>query len=225
MVNESETEPEPRQAFFNRQPAIVLVLAGLIIAAHIGRALAPPELSAEIAQRFSVIPASYEEGLNATNLTALVGHIFIHADFIHLTFNMALFLAVSGAVVRRLGAAGGGALRFLVLFFVSGLVSAGFFIMLDPGSQIGAVGASGAICGLFAAYLMGARWDWRASLRDPQVRNAGIWFLALNVGLAFVVRQFNVLPIAWEAHLGGFLAGMVLFPFLAPKLATHREGA
>jgi membrane associated rhomboid family serine protease len=75
---------------------------------------------------------------------------------------------------------------------------------------------------LFSAYLMGARWDWRASLRDKRVLSAGAWFLALNVGLAAAVRQAGVMPIAWEAHLGGFIAGVLLFPFLAPKVAQLR---
>ena len=170
------------------------------------------------------MPASFEQhGLDQVNLLALVGHVFVHADFIHLAFNLALMLAASGAVVRRLGAAGGGSLRFLALFFLSAIASAATFVLVNRGSDVGAVGASGAICGVFAAYLLGARWDWRASLRDPNVRNAGLWFLGLNVGLAFVVRQFGIMPIAWEAHLGGFIAGCVLFPLLAPKLALREE--
>jgi membrane associated rhomboid family serine protease len=216
------TQTERRQPIFNRQPVVSSVLGGLIVAAHLWRVFGDPAHAAWLAEHFSVVPAAYEHGFNQDNLMALIGHVFVHADWFHLAFNMALFFAVSGPVVARLGVAGGGAIRYLILFFVSALVSAAFYIILNRGSDLGAIGASGAICGLFAAYLMGARFDWRASIRDPQVRSLGFWFLVLNVGAAFVVRQFGLLPIAWEAHLGGFLAGLFLFPLLAPKAAELR---
>jgi membrane associated rhomboid family serine protease len=48
------------------------------------------------------------------------------------------------------------------------------------------------------------------------VRRAGAYFLAANVGLAAVARMSGVLPIAWEAHLGGFIAGALCYPLLLP---------
>jgi membrane associated rhomboid family serine protease len=213
------TQTERRQPIFNRQPVVSSVLGGLIVAAHLWRVFGDPADGAWLAEHFSVVPAAYENGFNQENLIALFAHVFVHADWLHLVFNMVLFFAVSGPVVARLSVGGGGAIRYLILFFVSALASAACYIVLNRGSDLGAIGASGAICGLFSAYLMGARFDWRASIRDPQVRSLGFWFLALNVGAAFVVRQFGIFPIAWEAHLGGFIAGLVLFPLLAPKAA------
>jgi membrane associated rhomboid family serine protease len=222
MVNEQTSEPAQRQAFFNRQPAVVLLLGGAIVAAHAWRTFASPEIGEAIAERYAVVPLNYEEGISAMNALPLVAHAFVHAGWLHLIFNMVLYLAVSGTVVQRLGEGMSGALRFLALFFACAIVSALTFVAFNRGSPVGAVGASGAICGLFSAYLMGARWDWRASLRDKRVLSAGAWFLALNVGLAAAVRQAGVMPIAWEAHLGGFIAGVLLFPFLAPKVAQLR---
>lgn len=220
MVNEAE----PRQPVFNRQPLVVIGLGGAIALAHLARAFGPYELQVKLAEALAVVPAAYEGPYDTWNWAALFGHVFLHADFVHLAFNMALFFAVSGRVVERLGAAGGGAWRFLVLFFLSALASALTYIVINPGSMTGAIGASGAVCGVFSALLMGARWDWRDSIRDPQVLKTGAGFLFANVGLAFMIRQFGVLPIAWEAHLGGFIGGMLLFPLLAPKYAVEREG-
>ncbi|MGE3303722.1 MAG: rhomboid family intramembrane serine protease [Hyphomonadaceae bacterium] len=208
-----------RERFFNAQPPAATWLGGLIVAAHVARWAAPEDVKIQFADALAVIPIRYEEGVSLANLAAIFGHVFLHANWIHLGFNMALFFAVSGAVARRLGAAGGQTWRFLALFFLSAAGSAACYIAINRGSGVGAVGASGAVCGLFAAYLMGARWDWRASLRDKWVLQTGFAFLAVNVGLAFVARMLGVLPIAWEAHLGGFVAGAVAFPFLAPRFA------
>lgn len=227
MVNEQPSQQTGQaggpQAFFNRQPAIVLLLGGAIVAAHVLRMYGPPDISDQLGERYAVVPLDYEEGLNARNFVPLLAHAFVHAGWLHLIFNMVLYLAVSGTVVSRLGQGAAGAGRFLALFFLCAAASALTYVAFNRGSPVGAVGASGAICGLFAAYLMGARWDWRASIRDRQVLMAGAWFLALNVGLAAFIRQANIMPIAWEAHLGGFIAGVLLFPFLAPKYARAPE--
>jgi membrane associated rhomboid family serine protease len=45
----------------------------------------------------------------------------------------------------------------------------------------------------------------------------GFVFLAVNVALAALARFTGVLPIAWEAHLGGFVAGVLLYPALPPR--------
>jgi membrane associated rhomboid family serine protease len=217
----SPDRPARAEPILNRQPAVVLALGGIIVLAHVFRTFAPESVQVAIVDALSLVPARYEHGVTLDNAAAIFGHVFVHAGFVHLAFNMAAFLAISGAVVRRLGAAGGGAWRYLALFFAAAAAGAGTYIALNPGSPVGAVGASGAICGLYAAYLMGARWDWRASIRDPVVLRNGFWFLMFNVALMFVVRQFGVLPIAWEAHLGGFLAGIVLFPVLAPRYALR----
>jgi membrane associated rhomboid family serine protease len=222
MVNTEPSEPGPRQAIFNRQPAVVLILGGAIAAAHLVRSLAPPAQAEQISERYAVVPLAYEGGLRADNLAPLIAHVFVHAGWFHLIFNLVLFMAVSGTLVRRLGTGVDGAARFLAMFFACAVISALTFVALNRGSPVGAIGASGAICGIFSAYLMGARWDWRASIRDRQVLSAGAWFLALNVGLAAIVRQTGVMPIAWEAHLGGFIAGVVLFPLLAPRYAAPR---
>jgi membrane associated rhomboid family serine protease len=103
--------------------------------------------------------------------------------------------------------------RFLILFFVSALGGAAAYILINPASETGAVGASGAICGLFGAFFLAVRPTPRAAFADPQVRNAMVSFLAINV----VLMALLPLPIAWEAHLGGFIAGALAYLVLAPR--------
>ncbi|MEJ0023674.1 MAG: rhomboid family intramembrane serine protease [Alphaproteobacteria bacterium] len=195
MVNDPAPDQAtaPSQPIFNRQPWVILLLGDLIVLAHAVRAFGQYDLQVGLAEKLAVVPAAYEGPFDTWNWAALFGHVFLHADWIHLAFNMALFFAISGRVVERLGAAGGGGWRFLVLFFFSALMSALTYILINPGSSTGAIGASGAVCGVFSALLMGARWDWKVSIRDPQILRTGAGFLFANVGLAFVIRQFGVL--------------------------------
>jgi membrane associated rhomboid family serine protease len=215
MVNEAA----PRQPFFNRQPAVALGLGGLILLAHLVREYGPKDARDWLYNALNVTPSDYEAPIADWNWLPLFGHVFVHADFLHLAFNLAIFFALSGRVVERLGAAGGGWWRYLVLFFGSAAGGVFTFMFINPFSDANLIGASGAVCGLFAAMLMGARWDWRSSIRDPQVLRTGAGFLFAVVGVAFVASFFGILPIAWEAHLGGFVTGLLLFPLLAPKVA------
>jgi membrane associated rhomboid family serine protease len=66
---------------------------------------------------------------------------------------------------------------------------------------------------LFGAYFLAVRPTPRAALADPQVRNAMLMFLGINV----VLMAFLPLPIAWEAHLGGFVVGAAAFVMLARR--------
>ena len=71
-----------------------------------------------------------------------------------------------------------------------------------------------AISGVFAGFLIGAYKmvrDGRKILK--LLSGSALVFLILNVGGAFVARLSNIIPIAWEAHLFGFLTGMATYPF------------
>jgi membrane associated rhomboid family serine protease len=216
------------------QPGPILWLAGLLVAAHLVRfVLSPqglglsPEWDARLLDAFAVIPGRYAPGTEYpyANLLAAVlptvGHVFLHGGFLHLFFNLVLLLQCAAPVAERLG--GGSAERgfmpFLGVFFLSAIAGAWAYIALNPGALVPAVGASGAISGVFAAYLMALRRTWRLALSDPSVRAMGFWFLAINVGLAAVARVTGVFPIAWEAHLGGFIGGAIVYAALSARLA------
>jgi membrane associated rhomboid family serine protease len=143
--------------------------------------------------------------------------VFLHGGFLHLGMNLLVFFQIAGPLAQRLNERGGGTWRFLALFFGSAAGGAAAYVLIVPGSDVPAIGASGAICGLFAGYLLGARANWRAALSDPRIRAAAFWFLLINVVLVSFIRLPGGGRIAWEAHLGGFIAGLVLFPLLAPR--------
>jgi membrane associated rhomboid family serine protease len=199
------------------------VLGGLIIAAYVAFLIAPWATQEAAIAAFAIIPARFRAGPESFHspveaLGPLFGHVFLHWQApVHILMNMLVYFQVAGPVERRLSERGGGSWRFLVFFFGSAAAAAIAYILLNPNSDRPAIGASGAICGLFAGYLLGARRNWRDAVADPQIRRAGFWFLAINVGLMWFLATNANFPIAWEAHLGGFLGGAALFPLLAPK--------
>src|SRR5262249_53169597 len=132
---------------------------------------------------------------------------------VHIVMNMFAYAQAAPFLASRMGGA-----RFLLLFFVSAIGGALAYILINLHSDQPAVGASGAICGVFGAYFLAVRPTPREAFADPQVRNAMLSFLGINVVLMALLR----LPIAWECHLGGFVAGAAAYLVLAPP--RHRVG-
>ncbi len=152
-------------------------------------------LPAEIAQ----VPA------NATLVTSM----FLHGSLMHLVGNM-LFLWVLGDNVEdALGHA-----RFVVFYMASGVAAALSHAVVEPGSTVPVIGASGAISGVIGAYLMLhprapiKTLVFRAVVDLPAYVVLGLWigFQFLNVYLAGPGQG----GVAWWAHIGGFFAGTAL---------------
>lgn len=226
-MNEESGYSEPVRT---GMPPILAGLLIILVAAHCIRIALPSAAQDWLFYTFSLIPLRFDpgSGYGFTTpfgpLAALLGNAFLHGNradipfgFIHVGLNAAFLLQGGVPVARGLGEGRRLGLRFLALFFASTLSAALFYLAFNQGSAMGAVGASGAVCGIFGAYFIGIRSTWQNSLRDPQVRAGMAVFLGINVGLAALARATNVLPIAWEAHLGGFLAGAVMYPILQPK--------
>ena len=141
-------------------------------------------------------------------------HSLLHGNLFHLIFNGVIFLSLGGAIVHRIGG-----LRFLILFFVCAAVGATtwglIFVFENPVTHL--VGASGGIFGFFGAL---KRWEWRwIGLTGASPRR--FWgtisaLILMNVLLFFFYSGGG--GVAWEAHLGGFVAGWLIAPILAPRL-------
>ena len=199
-------------------PLAVLLLAGAIVAAFLLTGQYDPERNQGIFDLLAIVPARFDPSTTghyrslSDAALPLFGHVFAHYGFAHIAMNMIAYLQVSPFLARRIGDA-----RFLVLFFISALGGAGAFILINLHANYPAVGASGAICGLFGAYFLAVRPTPQAALADPQVRNAIFSFLGINVVLMGFLSAAHILPIAWEAHLGGFIAGGAAYLALKPR--------
>lgn len=127
----------------------------------------------------------------------LLSAAFLHAGPAHVLFNM-FALYIFGPQLER--QAGGPA--FAALYFGSALAGGAAFYVLQPGGV--AVGASGAIFGLFGAWLAAAYRNRHTSWGRSGLRQL-LMLLGINMALPFVVDG-----IAWEAHVGGLVAGVVI---------------
>jgi membrane associated rhomboid family serine protease len=150
--------------------------------------------------------------------------MLLHGDLTHLLINGAWLLAVGSVMARRLGT-----LRVTALAVVCGIAGALTFLALNPGLATPVVGASGAISGLMGAVfrlIFGAdsfsdrlllrveprevpRLGLRATFTDRRSLTAiGLWVV---INLVFAYWLGGLLTeggIAWEAHIGGFFAGL-----------------
>lgn len=223
-VPETPQAPPPRGRLARMAP-VVTWLIGSLIASHVATLFLGRSEQASLIDALAVNPALIATHLSVGDIGAaalpLVGHAFLHGGFIHLFFNSMILLQTGELVAERYGRDARGIGLFLLMFALSAIAGALMYIAINPTSNVPAVGASGAACGLFAAYLLSLRRTTGEALRDRQVLTMAFYFVAVNVGLAALARFSGVLPIAWEAHLGGFIAGALLHPFLAPR-ATSR---
>ena len=157
--------------------------------------------------------------LNGQRLWTLVTHMFLHAGFLHIFLNMYALFIFGPECEKEFGHLG-----FLILYFTSGLVGALLHILLTPAKNTPAVGASGAIFGVMAAF----------AILYPR-RRLGVFFFvgfivlpawALVVIFAIIETLYFIVGIpdfvAHMAHVGGMLGG-ALFTFIYKRTRRRRR--
>ena len=228
-------------------PTSVLAVIGLLVALHLGRQLLPVDLDNWFVVASAFVPTRYagEAELLPGGLTAIftspLTYQLIHGDLTHLAFNSLWLLAFGGAIALRVGTA-----RFLAFALVCGVIAALAFLAFNWDTRVPVIGASGAVAGLmggtmrflFSAIDMGGIWRLReaprsvplmpiaVALTDRRVLVATAILIAINlltlVGVATAGVEASA--IAWESHIGGYLAGLLLFGLFdfAPPRAPKR---
>lgn len=140
--------------------------------------------------------------------TMFLTYAFLHAGLWHLVLNMVTLWSLAGPVVARVGQ-----MKFLILYALAILGGAVGYALLADGYRP-MVGASGALFGLAGAILA---WDYvdRFALRERlwPVARAALLLVALNVALYYAMGGV----LAWETHLGGFVAGWVAALLIDPR--------
>ncbi len=179
----------------------------------------------QFVRKFAVIPLDISSALNPQHLSliplkGLFTSMFLHAGWLHLGGNM-LYLWVFGDNIEdKLGHG-----RYIVFYLLCGIVSSGLYVYVDPQSAVPTIGASGAISGVLGAYMLlfpKARvltvipiFIFLQFVELPALLVLGLWFvLQFFSGLASLGDQAAASGgVAWWAHIGGFIAGLILiFP-------------
>ncbi len=190
-------------------------------------ALIDPREYLKFIYTYGMIPAEIVSG---ERLYTLFTCMFVHQGFIHLFGNM-LYLYIFGNNVEDVL----GRVRFIIFYILCGLAASAFQIFVNPYSTIPNIGASGAISGVLGAYLVlfpRARihtlvflgWFITATT-IPAIYFLGFWFILQifsGIGSLSYLYQ-NVGGVAYFAHAGGFLAGMILIKVMKKKRRTRRK--
>jgi membrane associated rhomboid family serine protease len=211
-----------REPVFNMPPAVLFIIA-VCAAAYVLQAYVLTVDQNEIVLRYGAfIPVIYtgRYGLDWAAFTSPLTYAFLHGGFAHVAVNMIWLAAFGSPLANRLGT-----VRFLVFFALTGIAAAFFFFAVHPFTQAPLVGASGAISGMMGA---AARFAFRMDrssgkaafggaplpFRDVLRSRATVTFLAVWMVVNLVTGVIGFVPgnvdqIAWEAHIGGFLAGFL----------------
>ncbi len=232
-----------REPLFN-VPSVIIALVALLALIHAGRTwLLSDDQNIEFLLAFAFIPARYDTsvvlggalpGGFGAEVWTFITYSLIHADWTHFGVNVVWLLPFGSALARRFGA-----IRFLVFFAVTAAAGAGLHLATHPGEQFPMIGASAAISGAMAAAMRFAfqrggplnmlRGADEEAYRVPAIPLIGVlsdtriliflgvWF-AINIlfGLGSLPITGSDQPVAWQAHIGGFLAGLLLFSWFDP---------
>jgi membrane associated rhomboid family serine protease len=242
------TPREPILTLPGALTAYVLLLAVI----HL-RVLLPPELENWTVDAFGFIPKRYDSTLLAINFPGGAGakvwtfvtYSLLHANLSHIGFNVLWLLPFGSALARRFGA-----IRFFIFMAVTAAAGALAHLITHEHAVAPMIGASASVSGTMAAafrfafvrgsFLSFSRGDADAAarvpalsltraLRDPRVLGfLAVWF-GVNIifGLGSIAIGTDGASVAWQAHIGGFFAGLVLFSLFdpIPRAATNAADA
>lgn len=155
-------------------------------------------------------------GFPVDNFWPFLSHQFLHGGWLHIISNMWTLWIFGDNVEDRMGR-----VRFPIFYLLCGIVAGATHMVTNPNSTVPSVGASGAIAGVLGAYLLlfpTARLVVLIPIlffpfffEIPAVFYLGVWFYSqLFSGTLALTGPDQVGGIAWWAHIGGFVAGMVL---------------
>src|SRR6185503_9832498 len=154
--------------------------------------------------------------------TTALTSMFLHGGWMHLGGNM-LYLWIFGDNLEKVM----GSVKFLIFYLLCGFAAAAAHVLSSPGSNVPTVGASGAISGVLGGYLLlfprnRIRVLTRGGVAQvPAILVLGLWIvIQLFSSLGSLAQTSESGGVAFLAHVGGFVAGLILVKLFA---ATYRS--
>lgn len=235
-VSPSETElaepaPEPRREPVFNLPPVVLAVIGVCAIVHLIRVYGlTDEQDYALLVRAAFIPIRYsgQFDLDFYAFSSPFTYAFLHGGFAHLGINMVWLAAFGSPLANRFGT-----LWFSLFFAATGLAAVVLFWAVHPLGQAPLVGASGAISGMMGAAarfgfsidrssgkaaFAGAPLSISAVLRSRSVMTFLAMWMIINLATGLFGAPGVDSQIAWEAHIGGFVAG-----FFGLRLFDRRQ--
>ncbi|KUO41371.1 MAG: hypothetical protein AVW05_02675 [Hadesarchaea archaeon DG-33] len=206
-----------------RRPVLTYALIVVNVAIFVG-ALVTGTFN-QVNQEFGMKP---KEVLAGQNIHTLFTSMFLHGGILHILFNM-WYLWIFGDNIEDVLGRG----KFILFYLGAGIVASLVHAFSDPGSMIPTIGASGAIAGVLGAYVL--LYPWARVLTAvlffyiihlvmiPAVVMIGFWFVLQVISASVLWAAGATAGVAYWAHIGGFLAGMLLILPVWVKLRKRRR--
>jgi membrane associated rhomboid family serine protease len=246
--------PAPREPVLTLPGALIAYVA-LLAVIHAVRMLLPADVDNIVVYMFGFIPKRYDSTLLAVTFPggagakvwSFVTYSLLHANLAHIGFNVLWLLPFGSALARRFGA-----IRFFLFIAVTAAAGALAHLLTHEHAVVPMIGASASVSGAMAAairfafvhgsFLSFSRGDADAdaaarvpalsllrSFRNPRVLGfLGVWF---GINIIFGIGSIGIgtegMDVAWQAHIGGFFAGLLLFSLFdpVPRAAADAAGA
>ncbi|UGV27296.1 rhomboid family intramembrane serine protease [Rhodopseudomonas boonkerdii] len=229
-------------------PGALTAYIGLLAAIHIVRALLPVDLEYWTIELFGFIPKRYDQTLlsmpfpggTGAEIWTFVTYSLLHANLSHIGFNILWLLPFGSALARRFGA-----VRFFLFMAMTAIAGAAAHLVTHEHELAPMIGASASVSGAMAAairfaFVRGSFLSFNRgdadqaarvpalplfqALRDPRVIGfLAVWF-GVNIifGMGSIAVGSEGATVAWQAHIGGFFAGLLLFSLFDPIARVQR---
>jgi len=184
--------------------------------------LMPDDTAVSLLNLYGMVPLRYSgqySGLPFDYYFSFVSNLFLHASWMHLLVNMWFLWIFADNVEDRMGR-----LPFLIFYLVCGAFATLLQWYFDQTLAIPVIGASGAIAGVLAAYFFLYPLERvivffpPILIPIPAIAFLGLWvLLQLHNATTAIIFEGTTVDVAWWAHLGGFVAGTVLYRFFLKR--------
>jgi membrane associated rhomboid family serine protease len=242
-------EEPPHEPVLTLPPALTAYIV-LLAVIHL-RVLLPPEFDNWTIDVFGFIPKRYDSSLlnleipggTGAKVWTFVTYSLLHANLTHLGFNVLWLLPFGSALARRFGA-----VRFFLFLAVTAAAGALAHLLTHEHAVAPMIGASASVSGAMAAairfaFVRGSFLSFNRSdadtaarvpalplsraLRDGRVIGfLAVWF-GVNIifGVGAIGIDAETTSVAWQAHIGGFFAGLLLFTLFDPVPRVRNDAA
>jgi membrane associated rhomboid family serine protease len=245
----AELEQAPHEPVLTLPPALTAYVM-LLAVIHL-RVLLPPELENWTIDVFGFIPKRYDSTLvnlafpggAGAKVWTFVTYSLLHANLTHLGFNVLWLLPFGSALARRFGP-----VRFYLFLAVTAAAGALAHLITHEHAVAPMIGASASVSGTMAAairfafvhgsFLSFNRADAETAAKVPALplsralrdgRVVGFLAVWFGVNIIFGIGSISVgsegATVAWQAHIGGFFAGLLLFSLFDPVPRARRDAA
>ena len=211
-------------------PVAVIVVIAANLGAHLLLSAQPPQLQEALYRLLGVVPARYAfpdwaslAGYPAMGALPFFSYMFLHSGWWHLLMNMWMLWIFADNIEDVMGP-----LRFAAFYLLCGLAALALHMAFNLAESAPVIGASGAVAGVMGGYVMlyprGKVVTFIPIIIIPYIVDLpawlflGLWFLSQVLSGLFAHLGQQAGGIAWWAHVGGFLAGMLLVRlFMRPE--------